>query len=176
MHELFFLLSFLLLFQVKHYMADYRLQNEYMLRKFELNANEWVPALLLHSFVHGSLTVVISCLFIWIKSLMVTEVMQESYQPDYNLSIWLGLFDMVVHFAVDRWKASPHYAGKYRSLSKKEFIKIKQELSRSTDPMYTKHLLDRINSNREFWLAVGWDQFLHHCTHYIILAILIIYG
>ena len=67
-----------------------------------------------------------------------------SYLPDTVLfSVLLALFDFTIHFTVDRIKASPNLLGRF-----------------SPDKPY-------------FWWALGWDQMMHHLTHYIIIAIII---
>ncbi len=47
----------LVVFQLKHFMADYPLQNEYMLGKFK--AKGWFAPLALHAGVHSLFTCVI---------------------------------------------------------------------------------------------------------------------
>jgi hypothetical protein len=53
----------LLLFQFKHFIADYPLQGEYMLGKFKDKG--WMLPLFAHVGVHGAFTFIIS-MFIWI--------------------------------------------------------------------------------------------------------------
>jgi hypothetical protein len=91
-----FLLFFLLvLFQIKHYLADYPLQTDYMLRKFRQDG--WVLPLLCHALIHGGFTLIIASAF---AAPMV--------------AISLAVFDTTIHFIMDRIKASPQIFGKYQ--------------------------------------------------------------
>ena len=88
-------LVFLLLglFQLKHYVADYVLQNRYMLGKFDAG---WTFALPLatHVAVHAALTFIICVAF----------------EPSMW---WLSLVDGISHFFIDRVKASPRMLGRF---------------------------------------------------------------
>ncbi len=110
----------LIIFQIKHYLADYLLQTEYMLGKFK--AKDWEMPLLTHAGVHGLMT----CAIVW-------------YFVGWQLAIFMAVLDVIVHFTVDRVKASPFMFGRYQPHEK----------------MY--------------WIAHGADQFMHHITHYIII-------
>lgn len=79
------LLFLLVLLTVKHFLADYVWQTEYMLRKSHKTG--WERPLLLHSAVHGALTSVI---------LM---------PPLGPVGLVLGLADLAIHFVIDYWKA-----------------------------------------------------------------------
>jgi len=112
---------FLLLisFQFKHWLCDYPLQTSYMLQKCQRKG--WFLPLMAHSAVHGVGTVLITVWFIgyW--------------------AILLGLFDLVIHFVVDRVKANPDIGGRF-----------------SVD-------------EPQFWWTLGADQMAHHLTHYAII-------
>lgn len=116
----------LILFQIKHFICDFPLQREYMLKK-TLPGWEFVPPLALHCLVHAAFTLAI---------LMV-------YKP----TLWkLALLDFGVHFVMDRIKSGPKYLGRFN---------------------------DRDRPG--FWNSLGFDQMVHHFTHYyIILAIVFI--
>lgn len=92
MNELF---TLLILFQIKHFLCDYPLQNAYMLGKFKKVG--WELPLLSHSAVHAIGTSLISIIF----------------TGDILLSYLLGMLDLVVHFVVDRLKAHPDIGGRY---------------------------------------------------------------
>lgn len=128
MLEIFILL---VLFQIKHFIADYPLQNAYMLGK--MNAAGWVKPLAAHAFVHAILTILVVALVLpldhWIDNLL--------------LGILLGVADFIIHFTVDRIKASPKLGGRWNP----------------TQPY--------------FWWALGADQMAHHLTHYAFIAILV---
>ena len=95
-------LEILILFQIKHFIADFPLQIDYML--FRKTSPKWdfVVPLLAHCTVHGFFTLII-CLF---------------YVPHLW---WLSLVDIVIHFIMDRIKSSPNMLGKYNDVSKAFF-------------------------------------------------------
>lgn len=130
----------LFIYQIKHFVADFPLQNEYMLGKFK--EKDWELPLACHAGVHSIFTLLISLMFIGVFG-----------------SICLAIFDFVIHFAMDRYKASPKHLGKYTALSKKEFIAGATE--------------EQKKDNVKFWWALGLDQMVHHLTHYIIIYFLI---
>ena len=76
----------LIAFQAKHFVADYLLQNSYMLGKFKEYG--WEMPLLAHVGVHIALTALIGILC--------------GVSPAMILAACL--VDFTVHFAVDRWK------------------------------------------------------------------------
>jgi len=151
-----FKLAFLLIiFQLKHFFADYPLQNEYMLGKFKEEG--WIFPLASHCGVHALFTFIISLLFV-----------------EFHASVWLALFDFVVHFTMDRVKASPEMLGKYKALTKKEFINCKLAINSSENIDLMKEMAeDKLDSNKKFWWSLGLDQGVHHLTHYIIIGILL---
>lgn len=117
-----------IVFQFKHFVADYPLQTPYMLAKFKESG--WVVPLMAHCLVHASLTGII--------------VAATGIIPVW-LIITLMTFDFVVHFIMDRIKASPALLGCYD---------IK---------------------DRRFWWSLGFDQMVHHLTHYVIIYIVFLY-
>lgn len=119
-----FIFSLLILFQLKHFLADYPLQGKYMLGKFKDSG--WVAPLSAHCGVHAFFTLCISLALV-----------------SWEYAIALACFDFVVHFIMDRVKASPRLLGRYAPTESK------------------------------FWYALGFDQMVHHLTHYAIVAILI---
>lgn len=123
--------ALLIAFQVKHFLADYPLQTRWMLGKFKREPNEWVPPLTAHAFAHASLTAVI----VGVASALLGK------------SVWLAwtlaIGDFVVHFIVDRIKASPDLLGRWKP------------------------------DQPAFWWALGGDQMAHHLTHYAIIWALV---
>jgi len=117
----------LIIFQVKHFIADFLLQGEYMLGKFSKDCRVWVPALTVHCLVHAVLTFGIS--FHFTKNL--------------TLSLACSGFDFSMHFAMDRLKASPNLWGRFEITEK------------------------------YFWWALGYDQTVHHLTHYGIIVTIV---
>ena len=120
MVELFLLL---IVFQLKHFICDYPLQGTYMLGK--LRATNWVLQLAAHAAVHATATFLIA---IWFS---------------LHLAIILAITDFILHFTIDRLKASPNYGGRFKP-----------------DQPY-------------FWWALGADQMAHHFTHYAFIFILL---
>lgn len=84
----------LVLFQYKHFVADYPLQNAYMLGKFKLEG--WERPLAAHAGVHALFTFVIVLYF------------------NPLLALPLAIIDFLVHGIVDRLKAHPHIGGRYK--------------------------------------------------------------
>lgn len=86
----------LIVFQVKHFLADFPLQFPYMLRKFSPNW-DFVFPLSLHCAVHASFTLLI-CLY---------------YAPALW---WLAVVDFIAHFVIDRIKSGPRYLGRFADI------------------------------------------------------------
>lgn len=84
----------LIVFQIKHFLADFPLQFPYMLRKFRPGWDFVLP-LTTHCLVHGALTlIIVLCV-------------------DWKLW-WLAVFDFVTHFVMDRLKSGPRYLGRFK--------------------------------------------------------------
>lgn len=115
--------TLLVLFQIKHFLCDYPLQRPYMLGKTKEDG--WFLPLLAHASVHAIFTFLIVLMFGGLK-----------------LAIILSLADLVIHFVVDRIKASPRLGGRFKP----------------TEPY--------------FWWALGADQMAHHLTHYAFIFII----
>ncbi len=95
--------AFLLLvvYQVKHFLADFPLQRQYMLKKVSPKWDFLLP-LSVHCGVHAILTLGITLLIkpqLW----------------------WLAIVDFCVHFVMDRIKAGPKYLGRYNDVTKTPF-------------------------------------------------------
>lgn len=91
----------LVLFQIKHFIGDFPLQREYMLKKFLPGWEFFIP-LATHCIVHGLLTLAI--------------VMAVSF----NLW-WLAVIDFVIHFIMDRIKSGPRYLGRFSDKNRAGF-------------------------------------------------------
>lgn len=100
--EIFKLIFVLLVvFQLKHFIADFPLQNRYMLQK---QRSDWsfIPPLALHCAIHAVTTLIVVLLV----------------QP----SMWyLAIVDFIIHFTMDRIKAGPKYLGRFSDISKSGF-------------------------------------------------------
>ncbi|MBI2121927.1 MAG: DUF3307 domain-containing protein [Candidatus Sungbacteria bacterium] len=95
----------LAIYQIKHFLADFPLQTEYMLGKFK-DGWGFLPPLLAHAGVHAVFTIIIVAYF----------------SGSLYLAFALGVFDFVIHFFMDRIKAGGKYLGRYKALTAKEYI------------------------------------------------------
>lgn len=145
----------LILFQLKHFFADYPLQTPYMLGKFK-SGLAWIIPLLTHVAVHGTFTFLI-CLFF------------TNGWKAFNLM----LLDMTLHFIMDRIKASPNLLGRFRALSSSEFKCIVNNIQNRNKhieiELAAQNGIKNLRSNQLFWWSLGFDQMIHHLTHYIII-------
>ena len=121
MIEIFLLLF---LFQVKHFVCDYPLQTQYMLGK--MSRTGWVKPLAYHAATHAVGTLIVSLMFV----------------PTL-IALCLAIADFVLHFIVDRVKASPDLGGRWKP-----------------DQPY-------------FWLALGADQMAHHLINYVFIYVIV---
>lgn len=88
-------------FQVKHFIADFPLQREYMLRK-TLAGWRFLAPLTVHCGVHA------------LGTLVITLLVDPS-------KCWLAALDFVTHFVMDRIKSGPRYLGRYNDISRPAF-------------------------------------------------------
>lgn len=130
----------LVLYQVKHFVCDYPLQGKYMLGKFKPYPDFILP-LAAHALVHVLGTFLIAVFLV-----------------GPTMAVALGLLDGVIHFAVDRVKASPSMLGRFKPLTKETY-------PTSTDAEKKSNVL--------FWWSIGADQMVHHLTHYALIALII---
>lgn len=159
------------LFHLKHFIADFPLQNEYMLGKFKLEG--WVKPLAAHCAVHAIMTFGILILLApWLSLLMV---------------ISLSVMDFCIHFTMDRIKASPNMLGKFESLDKQCFkgvyafakgdfksMKIDDMLTDAEKQEKIAWGKRRLKENKYFWWSLGVDQLIHGLTHELIVIITIL--
>ena len=94
-------LMLLVVFQVKHYVADFPLQRGYMLQKTATGWSFIIP-LAVHCGVHAALT------------LAIVLCVEPSLW-------WLAVFDFITHFVMDRVKAAPKYLGRFNDVAKPSF-------------------------------------------------------
>lgn len=160
------LFTLLVVYQIKHFLADYPLQTPYMLKKF-LPGRDFVKPLACHAGVHGAFTFLIAFCF----------------RQQVGLALGLAAFDFTVHFVVDRIKASPKMLGRYKAITPDEYKGNMSIIRAAEDPkshpeikLAAKGFQRRIKSNTYFWWALGWDQMMHHLTHYVIIWCLITTG
>jgi hypothetical protein len=154
----------LVVYQIKHFLADYPLQGKFMLGKFA-KFPDFVLPLLAHVGVHGLFTFLIAI----------------SLKP-FKVAAALAVLDMVVHFVVDRIKASPDLLGRFKAISKQEYMEQTQMIASLEQAPVPRHpeielalknakskFSDTMKSNTYFWWSLGWDQMMHHLTHYLII-------
>lgn len=167
------MLLLLVLFQLKHFLADFPLQTQYMLGKFK-GGKAWILPLLAHGLVHAAFTFLIAYAF--------------TRSPIF--SAFLAYTDLKIHTLMDRIKASPNMLGKFKNLTAGEYkfhlehrkmlmdglagYKDK-ESSGALDLKSTIAAIDqKFKHNTWFWWSLGLDQAVHHLTHYgIIVAIML---
>lgn len=82
------------LFFVKHFLADYPLQTEYMLRKSG-HLYPWITPLLAHCLVHAVLTYIVLTFVVALGMFTI---------PLTGL-LALVLLEFIAHFFIDAWKA-----------------------------------------------------------------------
>lgn len=118
--------TLLIIFQFKHFICDYPLQTPYMLGK--LRRDDWIMPLAAHAGVHS------------LGTFMIALIFSTMY-----LATALLIADFVLHFIVDRLKASPSIGGRF-----------------SID-------------NKYFWWCLGADQMAHHLINYAFIAVILYY-
>jgi len=139
------------IFLVKHFIADFPLQGQYHIGKFKKYPDFILP-LLNHCAIHAIFTFIISCTFL----------------KDAEKAFWLGCFDLLCHFGMDRIKASPDLLGRFKALSAAEYVKcVKGEANQ--DFHTAKAAYEKLRSNRLFWVSLGIDQMVHGFTDLIIV-------
>lgn len=163
----------LIMFQIKHFLADYPLQGSYMLGKFKPGW-DFVKPLLAHVGVHMVFTYLILLLCCpWLVGWQL---------------ITLTLTDGVIHFVMDRIKAGPKYLGRFKTVNQfqldvykemEDVIKYKYEGDPDKELMLEevhKEKMDALKQTPYFWWSLGLDQMVHHLTHYLIVFIAIMLG
>lgn len=126
----FISLLFLLMmaFHIKHFLADYIFQTEYHLGKFKETG--WAIPLASHCGVH----------FVFTFVLVMIAVNQFDMNSVLLFALFMAMFDFIIHFVMDRIKASPNLLGKFKP------------------------------NQKEFWWSLGLDQMVHHITDSIIVV------
>lgn len=151
------LFTLLIVYQLKHFVADYPLQGKFMLGKF-LPYPRFILPLLAHASVHGIFTFLIAICF-----------------KDFKTAIALAFFDFVTHFVVDRVKASPSLLGRFKALSATEMKTLVTTgcTPGSIAPVSQEKQAEALRNNVLFWWSLGFDQMAHHLTHYAIIWVLV---
>lgn len=131
----------LVIYQFKHFLADFPLQNGYMLQKGK-DGWDFLRPLASHCAVHAGFTFAITLAF----------------TQSLTFALLLALLDFSIHFTMDRIKASSRYLGRYKALAASEFA--------GANNVKRRH-------NTFFWWSLGFDQMVHHLTHYLIIALIV---
>ena len=167
------LFGLLVVYQIKHFLADYPLQGQFMLGKFSKDWKVWIPALSAHAGIHAWFTLTIAVYFM------------DFFRPDVNwrLAIWLAVLDFVVHFTMDRIKASPDMLGRFKPLDANSYMNMLSIIKEGNESIkvlgypenYNTYVaaIKRMRHNSFFWWALGFDQMVHHLTHYGIIYLLL---
>ena len=158
--------TLLVIYQVKHFLADYPLQRPYMLGKFAPGW-EFLGPLTAHAGCHALFTFFIAFFWLW----------RPFTDSPLLLPAGLALFDFVVHFTMDRIKAGPEYLGRFKALDAKCYA-LEAHVAADTVHGYLwdklrVHARRAMRNNTYFWWALGLDQMVHHLTHYAIIYILV---
>ncbi len=156
------LLILLVLFQLKHFLADYPLQRPWMLGKFKEGWG-FVPPLLAHVSVHG----------------LLTYLIVRFWTGDVRMGFCLAALDMTIHFMMDRLKAGPRYMGRWKPLNAEQMARAtkfawKRDIPDLYGPLYVGRFYGaQLRGNTLFWWSLGLDQMVHHLTHYLIIYLLL---
>lgn len=155
----------LVIYQIKHFLADYPLQGHWMLGKFK-EYPKFILPLLAHSAVHAAFTAFIALFFV----------------SSVKLLLLLAFLDGAVHFIVDRIKASPELGGRWTALSKREMLQVIENMkyfeehpTLNTTAQTMPQEVAKLKSNLYFWWALGADQMAHHLTHYLLIYLMLRY-
>lgn len=130
-----------IVFEIKHFLADFILQGQYMLGKFKKGWDFALP-LLAHCGVH------------FVFTIMIIYAVAPGME-------WLAYIEFLVHFLMDRIKASPAMLGQFHCLSKREMAEIQRTEGTPVYEAY-RHFL---RSNKFFWWSLGLDQMVHNLTY-----------
>ena len=156
------LFLFLVAYQLKHFLADYILQGQWMLRKFEAGFKKFFLPLATHCLVHAAMTFGLVLLFTWSADGFVFPALMA------------GL-DFCAHFVMDRIKAGPDYLGRFKPLAAEEYGRCKFVIATEVDaPERVDFAKKRIRGNKYFWWSLGLDQMVHHLTHYAIVFLTVL--
>jgi hypothetical protein len=99
--DIIWILQLLIIFEIKHFIGDFPLQREYMLKKVLPGWGFFIP-LATHCAVHAGLALAI---ILWVNPMLW----------------WLAAIDFVVHFLMDRIKSGPNYLGRFNDKAKASY-------------------------------------------------------
>ena len=172
----------LVVYQLKHFFADYPMQTPYMLQKFK-GGTAWILPLCAHAGVHALLTFIIA---VFVGTRLGDTALAD---VEWSVVFFVSGIDFIVHFTMDRIKASPNMLGRYKALSANEYPSIArgadfQKRAQETSIragggaliMLRQHADDcqeKLRGNKLFWWALGLDQMVHHLTHYLLIYLML---
>jgi Protein of unknown function (DUF3307) len=156
---IFFLL---VVYQLKHFCADYLLQGEYMLGKFKPGW-DFLGPLSAHVAVHGVMT----------YGIVALTLLYYGIPYPAAFGLLLGLLDAGIHFVMDRIKAAPQYMGRWKSVTAAEYAECKRLIAAGFWPKEVGNPKKKLRGNRLFWWALGFDQMVHHLTHYVLIYLIL---
>lgn len=109
------LLILFILFEIKHFVFDGLLQNEYHLGKFKEKFWDYVLPLIDHSMRNASGAVF---------AIFIYDVLLQNGDINPNYYLILYIVELILHFVIDRIKASPKLLGRYNDKGKRAFWDI----------------------------------------------------
>lgn len=167
--------ALMIVFCLKHFVADFLLQGKYMLGKFKEHG--WQLPLAAHCGVHFAFTFLISWAFL------------SNHPKGAGLAFIFAGFDFAIHFIMDRIKASPNMMGRWKNFSSNEYAGFlskgflppthfyrDMECTIHEAAVYEakpEELKKIYRSNTLFWWALGFDQMVHALTDVFIMYALV---
>lgn len=180
--------TLLVIYQIKHFVADFLLQGKYMLGKFK-GGTAWILPLTAHVAVHGAFTLVIASVFLagdWASfcGQRLTCIFWVAMSMTIRGAGKAALLDMSVHFVMDRIKASPNLLGRFKYITAQDFESYNEYMNcgirEANNPeliLYCKNkdaeFKKKFRSNTFFWWSLGLDQMVHALTHYSVIYYLL---
>jgi hypothetical protein len=147
----------MVLMQLKHFLADFIFQGDYMMGKFKPGWG-FIPPLAAHCAVHAAFTFTIA----------------NWFSKDLKLAALLAAFDFCAHFAMDRIKASPRLLGRFKALSAKDWLAHRYIVDNISDSVsVVKPSKLALLHNKLFWIFLGLDQLVHNLTDTAIVYVLV---
>jgi len=180
-YQLFMIM--LLVYSAKHLIADYALQLpfKYMYGKFKPGLGYVLP-LASHCAVHAVMTFGIVWSFVLVtKWHPIPELkLEEAFPVTFSIyaALILSGFDFIVHFWMDRIKASPHLLGHFKTVTAQDWMDIQKIIAnkKKKNTLEMKDAKRRLRHNFIHWFSLGVDQECHHNTHYFIIFALLFLG
>lgn len=87
---------------------------------------------------------------------------------------WLAVLDFVIHFVMDRVKASPQMLGRFKALSANEMKNILSYVPTLGEKGVKEKFGKELKSNVYFWWSLGVDQMVHHLTDILLIYLILV--